>query len=128
MRTSLLAVILLAPVLPGCAVAAGAAVCGVVQTTTALENQHYAIIDGRSSVVWTSAKSTLAGMATLPIETLEETMQARASIDYHKVVVTVKTYDLDKSQIFVEALQIGIPSKQMASEVLARIVNDFSDR
>src|SRR5688572_9794158 len=114
MRTSLLAVVLLAPVLPGCAVAAGAAVGTAVLTTTALENQHFAIIDGRSNLVWASVKSTIASMTSLPIETFEENMQVRASIDYHKVVVTVKTYDLDKTQIFVEALQIGLPSKQMA--------------
>ena len=128
MRMSYLSLLLLAPALPGCAMAAIGLTSGAVLMSTAVKNEHSSIVQGRTPVVWASVKATLAEMSNQPVEALEDQMQATATIDNHKVVVIVKSFDLEQSQVSVDALQFGMPSSAMASEVLGRIVGDVSER
>jgi hypothetical protein len=126
MRKFVFLLLLLAPTLPGCAVAAIAAVSGAVVVSSVSKNATTSIIERRTSIVWASVKSTLAEMSDQPVATLEDEMQATATIDNHTVVVTVKAFDLEKSQVFIDATEFGLPSSAMAQEVMGRISRDTS--
>ena len=124
MRKPLLSLLLLAPLLPGCVVAAAAA--GVLVSQEALDNNVYvATLYRDAKHVWASAKVTLSRMSPKPIEVQDDVRKAVADIDDGKASVSVETYDLNRSTLKVSAKKFGVNNGELAKMVYDKIVRDL---
>ena len=130
MRTSFLLLALLPlatiPFFSSCeAVAVGAA--AVIVSQDVLDNNVYvATLDRSADQVWASAKVALDHASTKPIDTQEDIRKATATVDDATVVVTVETYDLNRSTLRVSAKKYGVNNGQIAKMVYDKIVNEVT--
>jgi hypothetical protein len=130
MRKSILALLLLAPLFPGC-VAAGVGLVagGVLISQEVLDQATYvARLDVDVNRTWTTTKATLSHMSTKPIDTDEQLRSAKADIDSGTVTVSVETYDLNRSVIKVSAKKYGVTNGQLAKTVYDKILNELDTK
>jgi len=110
--------------LTGCVAAAGAGV-GILVAQEVLDNNVYvARLDKDAGEVWASAKVALNKASLKPIDAQDDVRQATAEVDDAKVVVSVETYDLNRSTLRVSAKKYGVNNGEIAKMVYDKIIHE----
>ena len=115
------------------AVSAGCAAAAIVGTSVIIteefqDNALTATIEEDVDVVWASAKSSLANMTTALIHWDDDHRAARTRIDNAVVVVEVRNWDVDETQLRVAAKKVLVYNHELAQIVQRRIVKDLTQQ
>lgn len=112
------------PLLSGCAVAAMTAT-GVVVADELQGKVLVATVEEEADVVWASAKSSLAHMTDALLHVDEDHRQAQTRVDNAVITVSVRTENLDETQVRITAKKYLLWNQEIAEIVQRRIVKDL---
>lgn len=117
------AAIALVPLVSGCAAAVFGVGAGVVISQEVLDSlTHVAQLEEDPARVWVVAKSTLSHMASDPLHVDEDLRALSGTVDGQTVVISVETYDQNRTMLRVGARSFGIPHNETAERVLNTVI------
>lgn len=77
---------------------------------------------------WLTTKDVLSIMSSEPLEFIEFPRTAIARIDGSRVTVEVTVYDVDRTQVRVQAKRLGFPAGETANRVLEVISSRLEEQ
>jgi hypothetical protein len=125
----LLGLALLPPLLTGClGVAVGAGAGYLVSQELEPKGQRTEALYVPMEEAWLTTKDVLSIMSTEPLQFIEFPRTAIARIDGSRVTVEVTVYDVDRTQVRVQAKRLGFPAGDTANRVLEVISSRLEEQ
>ena len=122
MRTTILATLLLVPMVGGCAGLLIGAGAGIIASQELLDNNSYIThVNQDARAIWPEVKLFLSEASLELIETDDDLRVGKATIDGAAVTVSVEAFDLDRSIVQVSARKLGVNDGELARIITERL-------